>query len=351
VDKRLKAVFFLTMVNALWGMSFPTVKALNRQIDQQFQDTNEAATNSFRVASATWIIGLRFGTAFILLFVLLNPLVRRTRRSEWLAGAWIGLLFLSGLILQTIGLATIPASRSGFLTSLSVVFTPLLVAISLGRRPSNLVFAGIAIAVLGVSILTGLVLLDAKGIRLAADSMQVWTRGDTLTTIASFFFSLQIIFIDRFGKQLNPASLTPGMFASVALAAGVIFYGVSQTLSEVTISGFSALSSQSSFWPLILMLSVFPSLLAFSWMNTYQPEVSAVQAAVIYTMEPVFVSTWALFLPGILSFACCLTYPNETLNLPMLLGGGLILAANVLALWPVRTRKWGKLPACQQKVG
>lgn len=72
-------------------------------------------------------------------------------------------------------------------------------------------------------------------------------------------------------------------------------------------------------------------------MNTYQPLVSAVQAAVIYTMEPVFVSSWALFLPGILSFAYGLSYANEVLSLSMMLGGGLILVANVVALWPTDT--------------
>ena len=334
MDQRLKAVFFLTIVNALWGMSFPTVKALTEQLDRHFIGTNEVASSSYRVASATWIISLRFSLAFVLLAVLYRSLMKQTRWFEWWAGAWIGTLFLCGLILQTIGLATIPASRSGFLTSLSVVFTPLLVAASHGRRPTMWLIAGVAIATLGVSILTGLILWDGAGFRLAPDAMQVWTIGDTLTTVASIFFSMQIIFIDRFGKQMNPAALTPGMFAAVSVLAVMAFVVTTRWFGSIDASEFVVVSKQTSFWLLILILSVFPSLLAFSWMNTYQPLVTAVQAAVIYTMEPVFVSSWALFLPGILSVACGLNYANETLSLSMLLGGGLILVANVLALLP-----------------
>jgi drug/metabolite transporter (DMT)-like permease len=318
----------------LWGMSFPTVKALTVQLDRHFIGSSEVATNAYRLASATWIIGLRFSFAFLLLAVLYRSLIRQTRWVEWWAGACIGAMFLFGLILQTIGLATIPASRSGFLTSLSVVFTPLLVALGHGRRPSKGLMAGVAMAILGVSILTGLILWDDSGIRLAPDALQVWTVGDTLTTIASIFFSMQIIFIDRFGKQMNPAALTPGMFAAVAALALAAFASTTLLFFPTKPEEFIVVASQSSFWPLVLLLSIFPSLLAFSWMNTYQPLVSAVQAAVIYTMEPVFVSAWALFLPAILSVACSLSYANEVISLAMLVGGGLILAANVLALWP-----------------
>ena len=315
-------------------MSFPTVKALNSQIDQHFQVASETASVVFRVSSASWIIGLRFCIAFVLLLFVYRKMVLQCRWCEWQAGAWIGTLFLLGLILQTIGLATIPASRSGFLTSLSVVFTPLFVSLGHGRKPSIFVFFGIALAVVGVSILTGLVLIDNQGLWIASDAMVAWTIGDTLTTIAAVFFSMQIIFIDRYGKQMNPIALTPGMFVAVTFLAGMTFAIAAQFPSAPEVFEFVKITKRTSFWPLIVMLSIFPSLLAFSWMNTYQPLVTAVQAAVIYTMEPVFVSAWAFFLPGILSVMCSLSYTNETLTLAMLLGGGFILIANVFSLWP-----------------
>ena len=69
-------------------------------------------------------------------------------------------------------------------------------------------------------------------------------------------------------------------------------------------------------------------------MNKYQPALSAVQAAVIYTLEPVFASLWAMFIPALLSIACYVTYENEKFSLTLLIGGSLVIAANALALWP-----------------
>jgi drug/metabolite transporter (DMT)-like permease len=81
-------------------------------------------------------------------------------------------------------------------------------------------------------------------------------------------------------------------------------------------------------------LAILCSLLAFGWMNKYQPYVSAAQAAVIYSLEPVFASSWALFLPGFLSVLSGIVHENEQVTWGLLLGGILILLANFVALYP-----------------
>jgi drug/metabolite transporter (DMT)-like permease len=335
VTPRLKAIFFLIMVNLLWGLSFPTAKALNLQLDQQFSKTVSIDSDYFRVAAATWIIASRFGLAFVLFVIFFRRIVRRATMREWLAGSVIGAFFLTGLIMQTMGLATIPASRSGFLTSLSVVFTPAFAALLHARRPTWLVLAGILLSIFGVALLTGLVVYDANGIHLAPDATIAWTKGDTFTTVATIFFACQILCIDRFAKSLNAEAFTPGMFLTVTVAAVLLFSVVrGRTDAALPLSGFIQLSCHVQYWSLIILLAFLPSLLSFSWMNTYQPHVTAVQAAVIYTTEPVFVTLWALFLPGLLSQLFQLPLINEHLSVPILVGGAVILLANVLALWP-----------------
>jgi drug/metabolite transporter (DMT)-like permease len=64
-------------------------------------------------------------------------------------------------------------------------------------------------------------------------------------------------------------------------------------------------------------------------MNTYQPQVPASRAALIYLLEPVFTS--------IVSVAVYYTTGAEgydKLTLPLLLGGALVLAGNVLVEAP-----------------
>jgi drug/metabolite transporter (DMT)-like permease len=125
------------------------------------------------------------------------------------------------------------------------------------------------------------------------------------------------------------------MFATVSAFAGLVFLASTSAVMEVPqVPQMSAvdLLLRPSFYGPILFLSVFCSLLAFSWMNRYQPSVTAVQAAVIYTLEPVFTSAWALVLPGVLSTICGIGYSNEELTMSLLIGGGLVLLANGLAL-------------------
>lgn len=93
---------------------------------------------------------------------------------------------------------------------------------------------------------------------------------------------------------------------------------------------------------MILFLGVFCSLVCFYCMNKYQPYISAVQASVIYSLEPVFASSWALVIPGLLSIATGIAYDNEQWSLPLVFGGSLILLANVVALWPARAERNGE---------
>jgi len=85
----------------------------------------------------------------------------------------------------------------------------------------------------------------------------------------------------------------------------------------------------------ILGLLVFVSTLGgYLLMNYWQRHVTATEAGLIYCCEPIFASTLALFLPGWLSLAAGIAYPNETVGANLLLGGGLITAANVILQLP-----------------
>jgi drug/metabolite transporter (DMT)-like permease len=57
-------------------------------------------------------------------------------------------------------------------------------------------------------------------------------------------------------------------------------------------------------------------------MNTYQPQVSPSRAALIYLLEPVFSSVFSVWLG------------YDQVTVPLLLGGGLILAGNLLVEVP-----------------
>jgi drug/metabolite transporter (DMT)-like permease len=326
------------------------MKCLNLQIDQHFGVTEFTASPWLRTGSAAWMIAIRFALAFLLFVVFYRGTLRRVRWPHLWAGAAIGTLFFLGLLLQVIGLATIPASRSGFLTSLAVVFTPLIATLWQRRFPRIPVLLGAAVAFMGVAILTGLVVFQEGRVALADDAFQRWMIGDTLTTLAAFLFSGQILLLDRLGKRYDSVAFTPSMFVTTAALATIVFGFLRLQIPEVPTGGWTGLAVQPRFFVMIVLLCVFPSLLAFAWMNKYQPRVSAVQAAVIYTLEPVFASLWAMFLPAILSILCVVTYANERFEFPLVLGGSLVLFANVLALWPQRAKRVKSESKCKLQV-
>jgi drug/metabolite transporter (DMT)-like permease len=334
-------VMALILVNALWGFSFPVVKVLNEMSDLHFGVDPEHPSTVFRVIVSAWMIATRFTLALLILCVVWSSLVRRATRQEWLAGLYIGFMFYCGLVLQVIGLATIPASRSGFLTSLTAVFTPLFGALIFRKYPTKWMVIGTGLAVVGVVILTGLVVRTPSGLALAPDAADRWTLGDTLTTLGSVFFAFQVLFLDHYGKRINSVAVTPSMFLTTAvlgwLTVGLILGTSLKSHSGVPlmeIGDWVQLSVRPIFLVSLFGLAILCSLLAFGWMNKYQPYVSAAQAAVIYSLEPVFASSWALFLPGFLSVLSGIVHENEQVTWGLLLGGILILLANFVALYP-----------------
>ncbi|MFM8570471.1 MAG: DMT family transporter [Pirellula sp.] len=334
-------VIALVIVNGLWGFSFPVVKVLNEMSDLHFGVPHQHQSTVYRVMVSAWMIATRFTLALAILGVVWPSLIRRATRQEWMAGFYIGLMFYTGLVLQVIGLATIPASRSGFLTSLTAVFTPLFGALIFRKYPTKWMVVGIGLAVVGVVLLTGLVVRTPTGFALAPDAEDRWTLGDTLTTMGSVFFAFQVLFLDHYGKRINSVAVTPSMFLTAAvlgwLTVGVILetpLRLSTGAQAMQWMDWVQLSGRTIFLISLVALAIFCSILAFGWMNKYQPAVTASQAAVIYSLEPVFASAWALFLPGVLSKLSGIEHPNEQITWSSLVGGLLILIANVIALYP-----------------
>lgn len=340
------AIGALILVNALWGISFPVVKALNAMTDSHFGIDIDAAEHSihFRLLASTWMLATRFTLALVLLCVVGFRLVAQTTRQEWRAGSIIGLLFFSGMVLQVIGLAIIPASRSGFLTSLTTVFTPMLGVMVFRIFPSKWMVIGAILALLGVVVLTGLIVLDETGIHFADDAAERWTWGDTVTTIASMFFAFQVLLLDYYGKRMRSVALTSGMFATTAGLSWILF-STMLALHWVEMPGGSMmhasdwlqLTSNRGYILSLLILASLCSVISFGLMNRFQPHVSASQAAVIYSLEPVFASTWALFLPGWLSRWTGMNHENEVWTWSLIAGGAMILIANIFALYPAKT--------------
>jgi drug/metabolite transporter (DMT)-like permease len=251
--------------------------------------------------------------AAVLLAAWQPRLVRAPTRREHAAGALLGCAFFVGFALQVWGLTWITPARSAFFTSLCSAWVPLLLWLGAGiavRRPTLL---GLLLGLAGTAVLG-----------LEYDSGWVLGWGEVLTVLASLLFALQLILLDRLGRAGESAHLTATFFATTALLAGQA--GLVVAAGGPGLAAWRDWTAAMLHSPPVLrdltLLTLLPTVLAFHWMNTYQPRVSAGRAALIYLLEPVFSAAYSVWVG------------QDAVTQRLLLGGGLIVAGNLLVELP-----------------
>jgi drug/metabolite transporter (DMT)-like permease len=297
----------LILACALWGLSFPVVKVLH--IEQMSRVPG--AGSEFLSA---WIQVARFGLGALILL----PFIWRSgwpTRLEIRQGLRISFWGGIGMVLQADGLAHTSASTSAFLTQAYCVILPLVACIRLRKPPETRTVLATLLVMAGGAILCGVSLSSTR-----------IGRGELETLIAAALFSIQILILENPIYQKNRGTrITFVMCVGIA----VMFVPVSFLTAPTPAAMLTAGASWQAFG-MVAVLALFCSVGAYLLMNHWQPRVSATEAGLLYTTEPVFTAVYALFLPAWLAWIGGSGYANETLTPTLLTGGGLILAANVM---------------------
>ncbi|MBI3451170.1 MAG: DMT family transporter [Acidobacteria bacterium] len=257
----LKADLSLLALSALWGGTFVVVK-------RALVDASPFAFLAVRFGIATLALGLVFRRdAF--------PIRRDTAR----AGAWLGLLLGSGFALQTLGLTHTTATRSAFLTGLSVAVVPLLAAM-IGRgglTPGSL--AGAAMAVAGLRLVT----LPAAGVETGGFGV-----GEVLTVLCAIIFAAHIVGVDIAARRHEVRSLVFHQITAAFLVCAPLALFAESTRFTLTPALASAL----------LVTGLGGTALAFVVQNAFQPDTTASRAAIIFATEPMFAALTAYVVDG-----------------------------------------------------
>lgn len=305
---RLRALQMLVFANACWALSFPTMKAMG-----QLQQPLLPESNSWFVASMT--LAVRFGVAALVMLIACTKTLRKLTRLEIWEGVVLGVFASAGLIFQMDGLAYTSASTSAFLTQFYALIIPLIVAFRDRRWPPLRVVASCLMVIVGVGVLAG---IDPRDFRIG--------RGELESLIGSFFFTVQILWLQR--PKFAPNNVNHFTFVMFVVIA-VCCLPVALLTGGQSDDWLAAYSSVSAI-VFMVILTVFCTIAAYLLMNYWQPFLTATQAGLIYCLEPVFASFFALFMPGWFSVMAGIQYANEQLSITLLVGGGLITLANVL---------------------
>ncbi len=236
------------------------------------------------------LIAYRFALATLLLLPLARGAWTKNTRRD---GVVIGVLLFAGFALQTAGLLWTTPSRAAFLTGLSVILVPV-IGLFLGRPLRWGPAAGSALAAAGLWVLYR---PEASG--------GEFSRGDALTIVCAVVFAVYVIVLEGATRRnaMGPLAVVQfGVVAALALPSLVLDPPAVRELGGQTLTA-------------VIVLGVFATAAAFVAQLYAQRHLSAIEAGVILTLEPVIASAFSVFL-GV-----------EPWTAALALGGLLILAA------------------------
>ena len=268
-------------VSVFWGTSFAIIK-------EALGETTPAN-----------LLFIRFFFSCLLLLPV-GWTRRKTFSGEFLKpGVIIGFLLFTAFFTQAWGLVFTTASRSGFITGLSVILVPLLAILVLRQMPARSAMVGAALAFCGLYLLT------------SADQAQAlsFNWGDLLTLICAFFWAGHILALGRYSPEGDTFWLT-----FIQLSTSCI-----GSLGWVVLSGDLNLRLPPGVYGAAFYLALTCTVLAYLGQTWAQARTTPTRTAIILSMEPVFAVLFAWFWLG------------EKMGMWGWMGAGSILAGILLA--------------------
>lgn len=183
---RNQAIIEISTASSIWGFAFIAVI-------WSLRSYTPAEVISFRFFIA-FIIGqiIHLILSFRSNNTILIPKAMYFRHLKLALGA--GFLLAVLLILQTIGLKYTTAAKSGFITTLYVVFVPMIQAWFFKQKSDWQLYLYIGLALLGTYLLVG-------------GNLGAINQGDLWTLACSFVAAFHIIYLDRTVKHASDAVL------------------------------------------------------------------------------------------------------------------------------------------------
>jgi drug/metabolite transporter (DMT)-like permease len=255
VSRSAKAHILLVLVTLCWGSTFILIKA-------SLRDVSPLTLNLFRMLLAA-----------VALAVIYRKQLRGITPAAWKAGALAGLFLFAGYEFQTTGMQYTSASKSAFLTGVSIVLVPVFLALLWRKRVNAWTWAGVSLAFGGLYLLT----VPSGGVN-GALTLSAINQGDLLTLGCAVGFALQIIQLGRATRRHPFAQMA---FLQTAVAALLM-------LLVLPVLERPRIHATPLFWTCVLVTGLINTAVAFTIQAWAQQFLPATHTALIFALEPVF---------------------------------------------------------------
>jgi drug/metabolite transporter (DMT)-like permease len=282
LSRSLKAHLLLAFVTFVWGATFVSIK-------NALQQATPLTFNAVRMVLA----------ALVLLAIFYRDL-RCVSRKTLLSGVLVGVFLWLGYEFQTPGLQYTTASKSAFLTGMSVVLVPLFLTLFWRRHVNLWSLWGVAVAFIGLYLLT----IPSGGAGLRSIN-----RGDVLTLLCAVAFTFQIIFVGR-ATQRSPFA----PIVTIEVVTCAVLMVITAPMLEKPHIVFSSQVVRA-----ILVTGLLGTALGFGAQGWAQQFTPPTHTALIFSLEPVFALVTSYLAIG------------ERLGLRAGIGAALILAGLLLS--------------------
>ena len=246
------AILLLLICTALWGFAFVVQKS------------------AMATMGPLTFIGVRNLLGGIVILPVALFLARRAPRrltsKEWWFTAGMSLALMLGSWLQQYGLLTTTVTNGGFLTSLYVLFVPLVGLLVFRNWPHPIVWVGVPLALVGIYFLNG-------------GGLDSLNSGDGFVVGSAVFWAIQVImlgFIARTtGQPILVSCISFLIAGGLALACAFIF----ETPTMTGILGG---------WEELAYAGIFSTAIAFTLQAIGQQHVPSANAAIVLSSESLF---------------------------------------------------------------
>jgi len=302
------AFFVLAACTVVGGGSFVLFKA------------SVLAQEPLAVGESSWFIAAhnlvpRFAIGVLFLVALYRGQLLRLTRLEWTQGIFMAVMSFCGCLLQTDGLQRTTAGTTAFLGQTYVIFIPLWWALIQRKRPSKWVLVASLLVLAGAAVLAR---VDWHAFRVG--------RGEAEILVSTVFFSVLLCSLNWPAFASNRAECTSTVMFVIE---GAMFAAVAVATCREPAHLFIPYASPG--WvALVIAAAVLGTAGPFVLINRWQRFIAPTEAGLLYSFGPVVAALMEVFLPAPLSRWTGIDYANQPLTPVLLLGGALILSANVL---------------------